>query len=40
MEKKYLRPWIEVEELLPGLMICDSLKDGELIDVTDEPMFS
>jgi len=40
MEKEYLRPWIDVEELLPSLLICDSQTDGELIDVIDEPMFT
>ena len=40
MEKKYLKPCIEVEELLPCLLICDSQTDGELIDVIDEPMFT
>ena len=40
MEIKYIKPCIEVEEMLPCLLICDSLKDGELIDVIDEPMFT
>ncbi len=38
MEKKYLKPCIEVEELLPCLLICDSLTEGELTNVIDEPL--
>jgi len=40
MEIKYIKPCIEVEELLPCLLICDSQKDGELINVIDEPMLT
>lgn len=40
MEIKYIKPYIEVEEMLPCLLICDSQKDGDLIDVIDEPMFT
>lgn len=38
MEKKYLKPCAEVEELLPCLLICDSLTEGELTNVIDEPL--
>lgn len=38
MKKKYLKPYTEVEELLPCLLICDSLTEGELTNVIDEPL--
>ena len=34
----YRKPWIEVEELEPSLMLCDSTTEGGLQDVIDEPM--
>lgn len=40
MKNEYFRPWLEIEELLPSLLICGSTTEADLIDVTDEPMFT
>ena len=36
--EQYAKPWVEVEEIAPSLMICDSTLDGGLEDVVDDPI--